>query len=414
MAKVVVIGGGPAGLMAAEAAIGNGVEVNLYDAMPSVGRKFLLAGRGGLNLTHSEALESLLTRYGSRRALIEPAIKSFTPVMLQAWVHGLGVDTFVGSSGRIFPRDLKAAPLLRAWLRRLRNAGVRFHINHRWGGWDQDGALCFTTPQGRQTAQADAVVLAVGGGSWPAFGSDAAWVQTLSERHIAIAPLRPANCGFDVPWSEHFRMKFAGHPVKTVEALVRTVEGTVIRQQGEFVITESGVEGGAIYVVSAALRDVIEKDGTATLWIDLIPGRTQPRLAQDLARSRGKRTIATHLKRQAGIDGVKAGLLRELAPQDILTDPARSAAALKSLPLRLIRPRPLDEAISTAGGVVFEELDGDLMLRSFPGIFCSGEMLDWEAPTGGYLLTGCFATGRVAGVAAAEWATRRSSSASKE
>ncbi|MGE0645565.1 MAG: TIGR03862 family flavoprotein [Nitrospira sp.] len=414
MAVVVVIGGGPAGLMAAEAAIGNGVEVNLYDAMPSVGRKFLLAGRGGLNLTHSEPLESLLTRYGSRRALIEPAIKSFTPVILRDWVHGLGVDTFVGSSGRIFPRDLKAAPLLRAWLRRLRNAGVRFHMNHRWRGWDQDGALCFTTPQGRQTVQADAVVLALGGGSWPAFGSDAAWVPTLSERHIAIAPLRPANCGFDVPWSEHFRMKFAGHPVKTVEVLVRTVEGTVIRQLGEFVITESGVEGGAIYVVSAALRDVIEKDGTAMLWIDLIPGRTQPRLAQDLARSRGKRTIATHLKRQAGIDGVKAGLLRELVPQDILTDPARSAAALKSLPLRLVRPRPLDEAISTAGGVVFEELDGNLMLRSFPGIFCAGEMLDWEAPTGGYLLTGCFATGRVAGAAAAAWATRRSSSAGKE
>lgn len=404
MGTVVVIGGGPAGLMAAEAAVAAGAIVELYDAMPSVGRKFLLAGKGGLNLSHSEPMESFLSRYGFRRAFIEPAIRSFPPAALRAWARELGVETFVGTSGRIFPVDLKAAPLLRAWLRRLRQAGVRFCVRHRWCGWDERGSLRFITSDGAFSVQADAVVLALGGGSWPHLGSDAAWIQILAERNVSIVPLKPANCGFDVQWSRHFRTKFAGHPVKTVEVAVKTVDGTMIRHMGEFVITVKGVEGGVIYMIAAAARDVIAAEGTATLWLDLVPDRPLKRLAQDLSQPRGKRTVATHLKRCSGIVGVKAGLLREVVSKDVLADPVRLAAAIKSLPLTLVAPRPLEEAISTAGGVSFEALDRELMLRSFSGVFCAGEMLDWEAPTGGYLLTGCLATGRLAGRAAAEWA----------
>lgn len=404
MALVVVIGGGPAGLMAAEAAISVGAHVELYDAMPSLGRKFLLAGKGGLNLTHAEPIEPFLSRYGDRRAFIEPAIRSFPPSALQDWAHGLGVNTFVGTSGRIFPTDLKAAPLLRAWLRQLRQAGVQFHVRHRWCGWNQEGTLLFISPQGPQSVRADAVVLALGGGSWPHLGSDGAWIQILAERKIPIAPLKPANCGFDVRWSEHFRTKFAGQPVKTVEVTVKTVGGADIRHMGEFVITTNGVEGGSIYMVSAYVRDTIAEEGTATLWLDLVPDRSLQQLTQDLSRPRGKRTMATHLQRHARIAGVKAGLLREGISKDVLADPARLAAAIKALPLTLMAPRPLAEAISTAGGVSFETLDTSLMLRSCSGIFCAGEMLDWEAPTGGYLLTACLATGHLAGSAAAAWA----------
>ena len=404
MGRVVIIGGGPAGLMAAEAAVTAGAIVELYDTMPSVGRKFLLAGKGGLNLTHSEPMESFLSRYGTCRALIEPAIRSFPPAALRAWAHELGVETFVGTSGRIFPTDLKAAPLLRAWLRRLRMAGVQFHVRHRWCGWDEHGRLRFITSNGMSSVQADAVVLALGGGSWPHFGSDAAWIQILAERKIPIRPLKPANCGFNVRWSEHFRTKFAGHPVKTVETTAKTVDGIMIRQRGEFVITETGVEGGVIYAVSSYLRNRIEKDGPATLWLDLAPDRSLQRLTDALSQPRGKHTVATHLKRCAGVAGVKAGLLREAVPKETLADPARLATAIKSLPVTLVSPRPLEEAISTAGGVSFEALDSRLMIRSLPGVFCAGEMVDWEAPTGGYLLTGCLATGRLAGGAAAEWA----------
>jgi uncharacterized flavoprotein (TIGR03862 family) len=406
MAMVVIIGGGPAGLMAAEAAITAGATVELYDAMPSVGRKFLLAGKGGLNLSHSEPMESFLSRYGTRRALIEPTIRLFPPAALVAWARELGVETFVGTSGRIFPTDLKAAPLLRAWLRRLRQTGVRFYVRHRWRGWDEQSTLHFTTPDGASQVQANAVVLALGGGSWPHFGSDGAWVQFLSERQVPIAPLKPANCGFDVQWSEHFGTRFAGHPVKTVEVITKTVDGIVICHRGEFVITANGVEGGIIYMISAAARDVITTEGAVTLRLDLVPDRSLQRLTDDLSRPRSKRTMSTHLKRQAGIMGVKAGLIREVVPHEVFTDPARLATALKSLPLTLVAPRPLEEAISTAGGVSFEALDTSLMLRSFPGVFCAGEMLDWEAPTGGYLLTGCLATGRLAGGAAAAWAQR--------
>ncbi len=402
--KVVIIGGGPAGLMAAEAAASRGSQVALYDAMPSVGRKFLLAGKGGLNLTHSEPTKPFLSRYGQQRAFIEPAIRSFPPSALRDWARELGVETFVGTSGRIFPTDLKAAPLLRAWLRRLRQSGVQFHIRHRWCGWDEEGRLLFTTPQGLVHAHADSVVLALGGGSWPHLGSDAAWTQILAEQKIPIAPLKPANCGFDVRWSAHFRTKFAGQPVKTVEVTAKTVDGIVIRQRGEFVVTETGVEGGVIYTVSSHVRDAIAAEGTASLCLDLTPDRSLQQLTKDLSRPRGKRTLATHLTRCAGIAGVKAGLLREVVSKDVLADSARLASAIKSLPLTLTAPRPLAEAISTAGGLSFEALDNRLMLRARSGVFCAGEMLDWEAPTGGYLLTGCMATGHLAGTAAAAWA----------
>ena len=401
--NIVIIGGGPAGLMAAEAASAAGAQVDLYDAMASVGRKFLLAGKGGLNLTHSEPSEKFLSRYGTRRAQIAPLLASIGPDTIRSWARGLGIDTFVGSSGRVFPTDLKAAPLLRAWLRRLRKTGVQFHVRHRWTGWDEQGALSFATPQGIHSAQAEAVVLALGGGSWPKLGSDASWVPLLAGRGIHIVPLQPANCGFDVGWSEHFRTKFAGHPVKSVAIIVRNAAGSESWHPGEFVITETGVEGGVIYAVSASLRDEILAKGVAILRLDLAPDRDMPRLTHDLSRSRGKRTMATHLQRQAHIEGVKAGLLREVVSKEDFADPARLAVAIKSLPLRLVAPRPLEEAISTAGGVPFEALDARLMVRNLPGVFCAGEMLDWEAPTGGYLLTACFATGRAAGTGAVAW-----------
>jgi uncharacterized flavoprotein (TIGR03862 family) len=405
--KIAIIGGGPAGLMAAEAASATGAQVELYDAVASVGRKFLLAGKGGLNLTHSEPSEKFLSRYGARRAQIAPLLAPFGPDVLRAWAKGLGIETFVGSSGRVFPKDLKAAPLLRSWLRRLRKAGIQFHIRHRWIGWDVQGSLLFTTPDGNRSVQADAVVLALGGGSWPKLGSDASWVPLLAGRGVHIAPLQPANCGFDVGWSEHFGTKFSGHPVKSVAVVMRNNAGAESWHPGEFVITETGVEGGVIYTVSAALRDEILAKGTATLRLDLTPDRDVPRLTHDLSRPRGKRTMATHLQRQAHIEGVKAGLLREVVPKEDFADPARLAAAIKALPLRLIAPRPLEEAISTAGGVPFEALDERLMIRALPGLFCAGEMLDWEAPTGGYLLTACFATGHLAGGGAVSWLTKR-------
>jgi uncharacterized flavoprotein (TIGR03862 family) len=405
--KIAIIGGGPAGLMAAEAANAAGAQVDLYDAMASVGRKFLLAGKGGLNLTHSEPSEKFLSRYGARRVQIAPQLASFGPDALRAWARGLGINTFVGSSGRVFPSDLKAAPLLRAWLRRLRQAGVRFHMRHRWSGWDERGALCFATAVGALSVQADAVVLALGGGSWPKLGSDGRWVPLLAGRGLHIAPLQPTNCGFDVGWSEHFRTKFAGYPVKSVAVVMRNDAGAESWHPGEFVITETGVEGGVIYAVSASLRDEIMAKGVATLRLDLAPDRDVPRLTHDLSRPRGKRTMATHLQRQAHIEGVKAGLLREVVTKEDFADPARLAAAIKALPLRLIAPRPLEEAISTAGGVPFEALDARLMIRALPGLFCAGEMVDWEAPTGGYLLTACFATGRAAGAGAVAWLNKR-------
>lgn len=366
-----------------------------------------LAGKGGLNLTHSEPIERFLSRYRPHRASLTSVLTAFDPQTLRRWAKDLGIATFVGSSGRVFPQDLKAGPLLRAWIRRLKRSGVRFHVRHRWAGWESSGVLRFQTPVGDSTVQAGAVVLGLGGGSWPQLGSDASWVPLLRERSVEVAPLKPANCGFDVQWSPFLRSKFAGHPVKSVAVTVSTSEDGRYRQQGEFVITETGLEGGVVYAVSAFLREAIEKRGVATLHLDLAPDRELARLVQDLSRSRGKRTIASHLQRYAGITGVKSALLHEVLAKEIFSDPVRLAAAIKSLPVTLLACRPLAEAISTAGGVSFDALDEHLMIRVLPGVFCAGEMLDWEAPTGGYLLTACLATGRTAGSGAATWANRR-------
>lgn len=392
--------------MAAEILAGGGIAVDLYDAMPSVGRKFLMAGKGGLNITYAEPLDLFLTRYGTRAARLTPFLETFGPASLRAWMRTLGIESFVGSSGRVFPAEMKAAPLLRAWLHRLRGTGVRFHMRHRWLGWTQEKsgfALRFDTPEGARIHSADAVVLALGGASWPKLGSDGAWVPLLNSAGIPTAPLRAANSGFDAGWSEHFRARFAGHPVKSVAAVI---PGAAPRKQGEFIVTETGVEGGLIYAFSAFLRETIERTGTATLHLDLAPGRDEARLADALARPRGKESTANMLRKRAGLEGVKAGLLRELAP-DAFGDPARLAATIKNLPMPLLAPRPLEEAISSAGGVSFDSLDDTLMARAVPGLFCAGEMLDWEAPTGGYLLTGCIATGRAAGLGALSWLRQR-------
>ena len=400
-----VVGGGPAGLMAAETARAAGHAVDLFEAKGSVGRKFLIAGKGGLNLTHSDPFEAFVGRYGARRGAVADWLRDFDADALRRWAAGLGVETFVGSSGRVFPADLKAAPLLRGWVRRLREQGVRFHVLHRWTGFAADGALRFETPDGEACFQARATVLAMGGGSWPELGSDGAWVAPLAQAGVDIAPLEPANCGFDVGWSEHFAQRFAGAPVKPVRLAIDGAAPLAWRQ-GECVATATGLEGSLVYALSAALRERLNAEGSVVLRMDLAPGRDEARLLAELSRPRKGRSLAEHLRRSAGIEGVKAALLREVLDKARLEDPARLAAAIKSLPLRLQRPRPIAEAISSAGGVRLENLDGRLMVADRPGLFCAGEMLDWEAPTGGYLLTACFASGLRAGRAAADWLAR--------
>jgi uncharacterized flavoprotein (TIGR03862 family) len=403
-ASVVVVGAGPAGLMAAEALCEQGLVVDVYDAMPSVGRKFLLAGKGGLNLTHSEAFEPFVARYGARRDRIEPLLREFGPDALRAWAHGLGIETFVGSSGRVFPAQMKAAPLLRAWLHRLRAAGARFHMRHRWRGWDETTqALRFDSPGGEVCVRADATVLALGGASWPQLGSDAAWVPLLQARGLPIAPLQPSNCGFEVAggWSEHLRGRFAGQPLKTVALDCEALDGRRFHQRGEFVLTEHGIEGSLVYAASALLRDRIAAQGSVVLHLDLLPDRDGDWVRAEVAHPRGSRSLSTHLKSRLGIDGVKAALLHERLPRETFADAAALAAAIKAVPLTLVATRPIAEAISSAGGVPFEALDGGLMAEALPGVYFAGEMLDWEAPTGGYLLTACMASGRRAGHAAA-------------
>jgi hypothetical protein len=401
---VAIIGGGPAGLAAAEAACAQGAQVEVYDATASVGRKFLLAGKGGLNLTHGEALSAFLSRYGAERTQLEAAVRAFDNEAIRAWARGLGIETFVGSSGRVFPLGLKAAPLLRRWLHRLRQSGVRFHTRHRWLGWDADGALRFATSDGEISVRPACVVLALGGASWPALGSDGAWVAPLAARGVSIAALRAANCGFERVWSSHLRERWAGAAVKNVVARCVGRDGVSHSQRGEFMVTAEGVEGSVIYALSRSLREVLERQGSATLIVDLAPDRDEARLAQALAAPRGKHSLAHVLERRAGLNGVKAGLLREVASAADLADSARLAHLIKALPLLFHGTRPLVEAISTAGGISLADLDEHYMLRALPGVFCAGEMLDWEAPTGGYLLSACLATGRVAGAAAARWA----------
>ena len=397
---VAIIGGGPAGLMAAEVLSQAGMKVDLYDGMPSVGRKFLLAGVGGMNITHSEASPAFLSRYAERAPQMAPLLRAFDADALCQWIHELGIETFVGSSGRVFPTDMKAAPLLRAWLKRLRESGVVIHTRHRWLGWQADGQLLVDSPEGQKQLNPDAVLLALGGGSWARLGSDGAWMPLLAERGVDLAPLQPSNCGFDVAgWSEVLRSKFAGAPLKNIAI---ALEHSTPRL-GECVITATGIEGSLIYAWSAPIREAINQQGKATILSDLLPGKPVDKIQAALAKPRGSRSMSKHLHSQLGIDGVKAALLRELAPAECFNDPAQLAQAIKALPLKLIKARPLDEAISSAGGVRFEAVDENLMLRQLPGVFCAGEMLDWEAPTGGYLLTGCFASGRAAGLGVLSW-----------
>jgi uncharacterized flavoprotein (TIGR03862 family) len=404
---VAIIGGGPAGLMAAEVLSQSGVSVDLYDAMPSVGRKFLLAGRGGLNLTHSEPLDAFLSRFGERQDALAPQIRAFTPDMLRQWVHELGIETFVGTSGRVFPTDMKAAPLLRAWLHRLRGQGVRFHMRHRWTGWapseaDAPDTLLFSTPQGELRVQPSATLLALGGASWPRLGSDGAWVPWLEARGLKVAPLVPANCGFDVGargpegegWSEFLRSRHAGQPVKPVALQFTDILGQSHARQGEFVLTDSGVEGSLIYAFSGAIRDRIARDGEATVYLDLLPAHGIEMVTQEVRRPRGPRSLGTHLKSRLGLQGTKAALMHELLTPDELADANTLAQRLKALPLVLKRPRPVAEAISTAGGVLFDAATAASSGPRPRGLFCAGEMLDWEAPTGGYLLTACLANAR--------------------
>lgn len=395
--QIAIVGGGPAGLMAAEVAIAAGLQVDLFEAKGSVGRKFLIAGKGGLNLTHGEPRPDFDARYRERTPQIAHWLDVFDGETLREWARGLGVETYVGSSGRVFPDDRKAAPLLRGWVRRLREQGVRFHVQHRWLGWDDSGALRFASPEGERHVRADATVLALGGASWPELGSDGAWTSPMTERGVDIAPLRPSNCGFDIGWSPVLAEKHAGAPLKPVVLHWRDLDGDERSLQGECVLTATGIEGSAIYAISADLRESIARDGAASLWLDLAPGRDAARLCGDLAKPRGKRSVGEHLRRQTGIDSAKVALLFETLPRDAMSDPARIAATIKRLPLTLTSTRPIAEAISTAGGVRLEALDDTLQLKTIPGVFCAGEMLDWEAPTGGYLLTACFASGLIAG-----------------
>ena len=403
-AHVAIIGGGPAGLMAAEVLSQAGVRVDLYDGMPSVGRKFLLAGVGGMNITHSEAYPAFLSRYAERAPNIAPLLRAFDADALCRWIHELGIETFIGSSGRVFPTDMKAAPLLRAWLKRLRDSGVVIHTRHRWLGWDEKGALRIDSPEGEKTLSPDATLLALGGGSWSRLGSDGAWMLPLEQRGVGLAPFQPSNCGFEVQaWSEVMVSKFAGAPLKNIAIGLNDD----VPRLGECVITATGIEGSLIYALSAPIREAINVHGAATIHIDLLPGRPVDKLQAALSKPRGSRSMAKHLHSQVGIDGVKAALLRELTDAATFADPALLARAIKALPLTLVKTRPLDEAISSAGGVTFEAMDERMMLKALPGVFCAGEMLDWEAPTGGYLLTACFASGRAAGAGMLDWLKQR-------
>ena len=383
--------------MAAEVISAQGIHVDVYDAMPSVGRKFLMAGKSGLNITHSDPYKIFVSRYGKRREQIEPLLKTFGAGQLRAWVQGLGVQTFVGTSGRIFPVEMKASPLLRAWMQRLNTSGVSFHLRHKLTEILPDRSLHFLTPDGDVTVNADAVILALGGGSWQRLGSDGAWVECLRKIGVKVEPLRPSNCGFDVHWSPLFKEKYDGHPIKSV-----VLSAGEFRQQGEFLITKAGVEGSLVYAASAILRDEIEAHGSAVMHLDLTTDQTEDQLQEKLSKTRGSRSMASHLAKTVGIKGVKAGLLREFVPKEEFTG-SWLAAYIKNTPVTLTATRPLDKAISSAGGVSFDALDEHLMLKSLPGVFCAGEMLDWEAPTGGYLLTACFSSGYAVGKSILLW-----------
>lgn len=417
---VAIIGGGAAGLMAAEVLSRAGLAVHLFDAMPSVGRKFLLAGKGGMNLTHAEPLEAFVTRYGAAQGRVQALLQHWGPQAVRDWAAGLGITTFVGTSNRVFPTDMKAAPLLRAWLHRLRHPGgggvpVVFHMRHRWQGWVDgvDGPLVFDAPSGRVRVQARATVLALGGASWARLGSDGAWVPWLEAAGVPVSPLMPSNCGFEVAgsaahgvaqgWSAHFSQRFAGQPFKSVAIRATDSQGEQFHRKGEFVATATGVEGSLVYAASSLLRDEIARNGQARFELDLLPDRSAEHVLAQVNHPRGSRSLSSHLKSRLGLDGIKMGILHERLDKDAMNDPARLATAIKALPITVTATRPIDEAISSAGGVRWEALTPDLMVEAKPGLFCAGEMLDWEAPTGGYLLTACLASGVVAGEGVARY-----------
>lgn len=395
--QVAIIGGGPAGLMAAETLSASGHAVTVYDRMPTFGRKFLLAGKSGLNLTHAEDFEKFARRFGKASTFLRPALDAFTPSDVRAWADSLGSETFTGTSGRVFPTAMKASPLLRAWLKRLEGRGVDLKPRHAWVGFD-DGGVRMETPDGPAIIRPDAVLLALGGASWPRLGGDGRWMPWLREVGIGVEPFKPANCGFDVAWSDNFVERFAGAPLKSVATT--SDAGTF---QGEFVISRHGIEGSLVYAHSAALRDRLAREGSASLTIDLMPGRTIERLAGDLARQDAKASFSNRLRKGAGIDGVKVALLREILPEANRMAPDVLGPIIKAVPIPLLRPRPIEEAISSAGGIRLDALDTNYMVLGRPGVFAAGEMLDWEAPTGGYLLTACLATGKAAACGMASW-----------
>jgi uncharacterized flavoprotein (TIGR03862 family) len=397
-----VIGAGPAGLMAAEVLAQGGARVTVFDAMPSAGRKFLMAGRGGLNLTHSEPLPAFLSRYREAAARLEPAIAAFPPDRLRAWSEALGQPIFVGTSGRVFPKAFKASPLLRAWLRRLDAGGVQFAFRHRWIGWNERGRLLFRTPDGERAIEARATVLALGGASWPRLGSDGAWVDVLAAKGVVMSPLRPANCGFVVAWSDVFRDRFEGQPLKGI-----ALKCGAHTLRGEAIVTKAGIEGGAIYALSAELREAIAEAGEMMLRVALRPDLSEADLAKRLAAPRGKQSLSNFLRKAVQLSAVAVGLLQEAAITSDRSLSSLSASELARLingvPIRLTGTAPITRAISTAGGISLDELDADFMLRRLPGVFAAGEMLDWEGPTGGYLLQASFATGAAAGRGALKW-----------
>ncbi|UGY02431.1 NAD(P)/FAD-dependent oxidoreductase [Bradyrhizobium quebecense] len=406
--SVAVIGAGPAGLMAAETLAAGGAQVTVHDAMPSAGRKFLMAGRGGLNLTHSEPLADFLKRYRQAMPHLKAAVEAFPPDALRAWSEALGQPTFVGSSGRVFPKAFKASPLLRAWLRRLDAAGVAFAFRHRWIGWDARGGLLFETPDGLRTVNVDAVVLALGGASWPRLGSDGAWAEILAAKGIAVAPMKPANSGFTVAWSNIFRDRFEGQPLKSVAL---TIGQHTVR--GEAIVTRTGIEGGAIYALSAELREAVLAKGTATFGVALRPDAARDELIARLSAPKGKQSFSNFLRKAAQLSPVGIGLLQEAAAASgrslTALPPAELAALINAVPVEISGVAPIARAISSAGGISFDELDAHFMLRRLPGVFAAGEMLDWEAPTGGYLLQASFATGDAAGEGALNWLAQRAS-----
>jgi uncharacterized flavoprotein (TIGR03862 family) len=401
--QAIVIGGGPAGLMAAEQLLRQGVAVDLFEAMPAVARKLLVAGQGGLNLTRAEPLADFLAHYPQLPTPLARAIRQFGPEQLRGWVAELGITTLVGSTGRVYPQGMGSEPLLAAWRQRLDGFGLRIHPRHHWQGWDERGSHLFATSEGWCRVRARATVFALGGGSWPQLGSTGSWVAHFQAARIATAQLQPANCGFDAVLSDHFLARHQGEPLKNVVLSCSLADGRSFSRRGELLVTATGLEGGLIYAAGPMLRAALAAGAPGLIHLDLCPDWPAQRLVERLQRPRGSRSLASHLEKTIGLKGVQRGLLYESVPRADFAEAAQLARWIKQLPVTLLRPRPLAEAISSAGGVVFSEVDDDLMLHRRPGTFCAGEMLDWEAPTGGYLLTACLATGQLAGRAAAAW-----------